>query len=307
MAAITTSNLTSAIMKFIASQFLPALVSNLVIAPLINHDYEETLADSGDEVTIILPPIGAVANNIADGSNVQPQSLSPGNVKVTLNSHIEATFKVTDVTRALSSVNALDLYMQPMVIACAERVESDILGLFPELTFNAHAGATATSPDENAVDLCETTLFKSKTPALAPKFLVTSADAYAALRKVPRFTEFQTIGPQNAGGNAIVNGALGKIKDFFVFRSQLVQQTGAVGNVTTHNLAFTRDAFTFVSRKLAPPLPGTGAIAEYIEYAGYTFRVLISYDPQGMAQQVSIDCLYGCAVLRNQFGMELWS
>ena len=58
-------------------------------------------------------------------------------------------------------------------------------------------------------------------------------------------------------------------------------------------------------RKLPQPLPGTGAIAAYAEMGGYGLRVIMSYQPNSLAQQFTVDALYGCGVLRNSFGVEV--
>ena len=117
-----------------------------------------------------------------------------------------------------------------------------------------------------------------------------------------RFSEWNTAG--EAGVNALIQGAVGRIKDFFIFRSQYVAQTG-VGPVTTHNLAFARDAIGLVIRRLPQPLPGTGAIAEYAELGNFGMRVIMSYQPSTLAQQFTVDVLYGAAVLRNGFGVQM--
>src|ERR1019366_8429549 len=122
------------------------------------------------------------------------------------------------------------------------------------------------------------------------KFIVVDAAAYSAWRQIPRFSEFQTAG--DAGLMALIGGSVGKIKDFFVFRSQLVKKTGS-SPVTTHNLAFTRDALGLVIRRLPQPLPGTGAIAEYAEFGNFGMRVVMSYQPNTLAQQFTVDILYG--------------
>ena len=97
---------------------------------------------------------------------------------------------------------------------------------------------------------------------------------------------------------------MGKIKDFFVFRSQFVQKTGTT-TVTTHNMAFTKDAIGLVIRRLPQPLPGTGAIAEYAELGNFGMRVVMSYQPNTLAQQFTVDVLYGCGVLRNTSGVQV--
>ena len=67
--------------------------------------------------------------------------------------------------------------------------------------------------------------------------MVVDAATYSAWRQIPRFSEFQTAG--DAGLQAMIDGTIGKIKDFFVFRSQFVPKTGS-SPVNTHNLAFTQ-------------------------------------------------------------------
>jgi hypothetical protein len=103
-----------------------------------------------------------------------------------------------------------------------------------------------------------------------------------------------------------VDGAVGKIKDFYVFRSQFVQKTGS-GPATTQNLAFTKSAIGLVTRRLPQPLLGTGAIAEYAEAGNFGVRVLMSYAPNTLAQQFTVDVLYGAAVLRNTHGVQVRS
>jgi hypothetical protein len=97
---------------------------------------------------------------------------------------------------------------------------------------------------------------------------------------------------------------VGKIKDFFVFRSQFIPYTGS-SPVTTHNLAFARDAIGLVIRRLPQPLPGTGAIAEYAELGNFGMRVVMSYHPDTLAQQFTVDILYGCGILRNTSGVQV--
>ena len=130
------------------------------------------------------------------------------------------------------------------------------------------------------------------------------ATAYSQLRQIPRFSEYQTAG--DAGLRALIDGSVGKIKDFYVFRSQFVAKTGSAP-VTTQNIAFSRNAIGLVTRRLPQPLPGTGAIAEYAEMGNFGVRVLMSYAPNTLAQQFTVDVLYGAAVLRNNHGVQVRS
>src|SRR5437016_1372431 len=301
MPAITSANLANAIVKLVAADALPALVGNLVMGNLVNRDYEPVLAQAGDTVNIPIAPT-LVANNLVEGNTVQLQNPNVGNAQIVLNTHAEATFQIPDVTKVLAVPDLLKLYMQPAVVALAERIEADLLALYPAFTSNTPAGTGGTAITEATVDAAETALFAAKTPASSAKYLVVDSSTYSALRQIPRFSEFNTAG--EAGLRALVDGAVGKMKDFYIFRSQYVAKTGS-SPVTTHNLAFARNAIGLVVRRLPQPLPGTGAIAEYAELGNFGMRVVMSYQPNTLAQQFTVDVLYGCGVLRNNHGVQV--
>src|SRR2546425_7317225 len=144
----------------------------------------------------------------------------------------------------------LRIYMEPAVAAIAQKIETDLLALYAGFTANTPVGTAGTAITEATIDAAETALFLAKLPPTEPKFMVVDAATYSAWRQIPRFSEFQTAG--DAGLRAIVDGTVGKIKDFFVFRSQFVPKTGS-SPVTTHNMAFTRSALGLVIRRLPQP------------------------------------------------------
>jgi hypothetical protein len=301
MPAITSANVASAIVKLVAADALPALVGNLVMGNLVNRDYEPTLAQAGDTVNVPIPPT-LVANNIAEGGTVSTQNPNLGNAQIVLNTHAEATFQIPDVTKVLAVPDLLRVYMQPAVIAIAERIEADLLASYASFTANTPVGIAATPITEAVIDAAETALFQAKVPAMQPKHLLVDASTYSQMRQIPRFSEFQTAG--EAGLRALIEGTVGKIKDFFVFRSQFVAKTGS-SPVTTHNLAFVKDAIGLVIRRLPQPLPGTGAIAEYADLGNFGMRVIMSYQPNTLSQQFTVDVLYGTAALRNNFAVQV--
>lgn len=303
MPAITSANLAQAIVKLVAADALPALMGNLVMGNLVNRDYEPVLAQAGDTVNVPVPPT-LVANNITEGGTVQLQNPNLGSAQIVLNTHAEATFQIPDVTKVIAVPDLLRLYMQPAVVALAEKIESDLLAIYSQFTSNAPVGTPASPLTEAAIDAAEIALFSAKVPAAANKYLVVSSDAYSQLRQIPRFSEYHTAG--EAGLRAIVDGAVGKIKDFYVFRSQFVSKTGSAP-ATTNNLAFTKDALGLVVRRLTQPLPGTGAIAEYAELGNFGMRVLMSYQPNTLSQQFTVDVLYGVGVLRNNHAVQVKS
>jgi len=301
MGAITSTNVASAIVKLVAADALPTLVGNLVMGNLVNRDYEPVLAQHGDTVNVSIPPQMA-ANNLAEGGTVQLQNPNLGNAQIVLNTHVESSFQIPDVTKCLAVPDLLKIYMQPAVAAIAQKIETDLLNLYAGFTANTPVGTAGTTITEQTIDAAETALFLSKIPQTDQKFMVVDAAAYSAWRQIPRFSEFQTAG--DAGLRALVSGTIGKVKDFFVFRSQFVAKTGS-NPVNTHNLAFARDAMGLVIRRLPQPLPGTGAIAEYAELGNFGMRVVMSYQPNTLAQQFTVDVLYGSGILRNSSGVQV--
>jgi hypothetical protein len=301
MAAITSANVAQAIVKLVAAEALPALVGNLVMGNLVNRNYEPELGQAGDTINVPIAPT-LTANNIAEGGTVTTQNPNLGNAQIVLNTHAEATFLIPDVTKVLAVPDLLVTYLQPAVVAIAEKIERDLLNLYAGFTSNTPVGTAGVALTEAVVDSAETALFAAKVPPAQNKYLVVDADAYSALRQIPRFSEYRTAG--EAGVSALINGSVGKLKDFFVFRSQFVAETGSAP-VNTHNLAFARDAIGLVIRRLPQPLPGTGAIAEYAELGNFGMRVVMSYQPSTLAQQFTVDVLYGSAILRNSFGVQV--
>src|SRR4051794_39825434 len=193
MPAITSANVANAIVKLVAVDALPALMGNLIMGNLVNRDFEPTLAQAGDTVNVPIPPT-LVANNLAEGGSVITQNPNIGNASIVLNTHAEATFQIPDVTKVLAVPDLLKLYMQPAVIALAEKIETDLLNLYSQFSANPIVGASGTAITEAAVDSAETALFNAKVPASHPKYLIVDGSTYSQLRQIPRFTEYQSVG-----------------------------------------------------------------------------------------------------------------
>ncbi len=298
MPIITTANVAEAIVKLVATDAMPALVGNLVMGNLVNRSFEPQLASSGDTVNVPIPPVMS-ANNLALGGSVTTQNPALGNAQVILNTHAESTFQIPDIVKVLAFPELLAQYLKPAMIAIAERIENDLMKLYVNLTANTAVGAANTAITESVIDAAETALFTAKVPESEPKMLVVSGATYSDLRQIPRFSEERTAGT----GYSIITGQIGKLKNFDILRSQYVQKV----STTTYNMAFAKDALALVIRRLPQPLPGTGAVAEYAEMGNFGMRIVMSYAPNVLAQQFTVDVLYGVAVLRNVFGVQVLS
>lgn len=298
MPAITSENVASAILKLLAARALPILRPNFVMGGLVTRDFDAQFAQAGDTITIRTPPTMQV-NVISETGTVQTQNPSPGNTELVLDTHAEATFQIPDVTKAIAQPDLLSMYLEPAVVAIATKIEQDLLSQFARFTRNTAVGAANTALTEDTIDKAEQTLFDAFVPESERRVLVVSSSGYSDLRKISRFTEVDKIG----SGDAIRTAQIGRIKNFDVFRSQLVQKV----STTTYNLAFARQAIGLVSRRLPMPLPGTGAIAEFIEDSSFGMRLVSSYNANSLAQQYTVDVLYGVGTLRDQFAVNVLS
>ena len=308
---LTSVNAAQAIAKYVAGKALPALFGNLVMGNLVNRDFEPTLAQAGDTVNIAIPPTMS-ANNLQEAGTVQMQNPSLGNAQIVLNTHAEATFTIPDATKVLVVPDLLKTYMDPAVIAIATRIEQDLLNCYTLFTANTALGGNS-AMDESRLDSAETALFNAYVPPQEKRYVVVSASAYSAIRQIPRFTEFQMTGPSGqpspmltgelaAQQNVAATQGGGTVKGMQVFRSQFVPFA-----TEYHNIVFARDALGLVIRRLPQPMPGTGVIAEYAEFGNFGVRVVMSYQAGTLAQQFTVDCLYGVNVIRNNFGVEVQS
>lgn len=68
------------------------------------------------------------------------------------------------------------------------------------------------------------------------------------------------------------------------------------------NFAFHRNALALVNRPLAAPIPGTGARAAVATHNGMSMRVVITYDGHAQGHLVTLDGLFGTAILDTNLG-----
>lgn len=72
-----------------------------------------------------------------------------------------------------------------------------------------------------------------------------------------------------------------------------------------YNFAFHRNALALVNRPLSAPIPGTGARAAVATHNGMSMRVVITYDGKAQGHLVTLDGLFGTAILDTNLGCVL--
>jgi hypothetical protein len=160
---------------------------------LVNRDYEPVLAQAGDTVNIPIPPV-LVANNIAEGGQVQTQNPNLGNAQIVLEHTRRSDFPDSGCDQGAGG-SGLTAGLHATGGGGDRREHRDkpaepVCRVYGEHA-GGHAGDTAGgSGDRSGGER----VFTAKVPPSEPKFLVVDAATYSALRQIERFSEFQTAG-----------------------------------------------------------------------------------------------------------------
>jgi hypothetical protein len=75
-----------------------------------------------------------------------------------------------------------------------------------------------------------------------------------------------------------------------------------IGPAGNYNYFFHRNAMTLVSRPLAAPMAGTGALSSVANFGGIAIRITITYDGSAQGHLVTADMLLGTEVLDSCLG-----
>lgn len=288
--SFTSQNEADAIVMRVAAQAAAQIVSSLILGKLVHRDYAKTAAQAGDAV------------------NITPIANAPQPPPIVLKTE-DATFQIPDVTKALDFPDLLKTHTQPAVSEIAGKIDTDIAALYSNFTANPAVGSLA-SITETVIDSAEALLLRANAPQL-DRFLVVSPRTFSAMCQISRFTEFQRAswldsGPGGTNGSRAGDGPMGahgKVGDFLVFQSESIQKPSS----TTYNMGLHRDALCLAVRGLPLPIPGTGAVGAFGEEGRFGVLVVTSWAQNSLAQQFAVQCLYGCAVIRNNFGIQVHS
>lgn len=285
--------------EIVAQTALGALRNYSALLPTVTRDTNLTSQKMGDKVKV--PKRGAVtANDKAAGTAVTYQNPLGTEIEVTLNKHKEVTFVLEDVVAAMQNQDTLLGYVTDGIIALAEQLDSDLLALYASITNDVGTGGTDITAD-TIVD-ARKTLTDNKAP-FADRFLVMSAKDEAALLKVEKFTSSNWI---DDAGLAMKEAFMGRRYGFSLLVHQGVKTSGS-SPTSTHCLAYQRGAFVVATRPLPNPPSDLGVRSANVSdpASGLSCRVSYSWNADLLAVQVTIDVLYGVAILRNELACEV--
>lgn len=286
----------------IAQKALGRFSSYLNLAKTISRDSDWVTASFG--ATIQVAKRGAlVANDKAAGSLVTLQNPTATSTSVTLNQHKEVTIAIDDVTKVLENQDTQDGYAEDGAIALAEAVETTIAALHPSITNTITWNRSSATTIDNSMLAIRKYFTDQKVPQLEQRYFYVDGTIYNDLLGTDKYSRYDARGD----GKAIQDASMIRTYGLEIHESQLIPVTGSP--VAYHNLAYTKNAFVMASRPLPKVASGLGTISSVIndKTNSVSLRTLFSYDHKLGAHLLTLDLLYGVAVLDQRRVVEVES
>jgi hypothetical protein len=290
MANITTTEAADVIPTIVAAQALGYLRANIVLARLVARDWDDEVASYGQ--TVKVPLRGALSvNDKAANTVVTLQNPSTTTLNVTLNKHKEVSFLIEDLAKALARPEMIQGYMQDGIAVIAEQIDSDLASLYSGFSQSLDATAGAGGLGEGTFREARRLLNSAKVP-LGGRWAVLHEDAEAEYLGVERFINRDYA--ETLGG-AMANAYTGRAMGFDVYLDQKI----TVATSECKNLFGHRNAAVLATRPMPQAEAGIGVRQVSMSEEGVGLRVTMSYNPDHLGYQVTIDVLYGFAEQRD--------
>lgn len=299
--AINTTTAAPFIPEIWANEALEILRNNIVVAPLVTKDSDIATFQVGNTLSIPYP--GTLnANDKTQGNPVTLQTPSSTSTTVTLNKHKESTILIEDFTRAQALPTLMRSYIQAEVIAIAEQVETDLIALYS--SFSGSVGTSGTDLTAASLRAINKKFTDNKVPKGNRHLLMATKDTASLQADSTLQYYFAQATPEDIASGTVAAPIYGTK----LHESQLVPVVAGTPN-STKGLAFDPGAIILASRALPEAPAGTGVAQAVVvdPVSGLVLRSSMSYSPNYLGVQVTIDVLYGLAVLRDAKGFTVLS
>lgn len=297
---VTEAGNIGALMTVACQQALDVLKANIVLTRLVAKDVDFSPVALGETINVSYPGEFTAALKVAGTPAAVSVPANGTKVAVKMENHAYVDSIIEDVASTLSSVNLQSTYLDGMVTAIAEKIESDLFGLYSG--FSQSVGTSGTNVTAAVIREAAQKLDDAKNPQ-SDRFLVLKPkDIYALLGDSGLASFFANSRPE-----AIASGAVGELYGFEIYKSQLVPTVTGTPN-SVKNLALHKNAVIFASRPFRPSgIPGTMETTVTDEDSGLSMRMKISDDHAERGYRMSLDVLYGFKELRDAAGVVVLS
>lgn len=220
---LTTADVSGFIPMYWAQRALDVLRNQIVATQFVARDTDFSEAGwQGKSITVGYPGTFTVVDKAAD-TPVTPAVPAGGtSVTLTLNKHKVVPFLVEDFAAAQANGSLMDRYIEPAVIALAEKIESDILGLYSGLT-GGTVGTSGTNMTSASLRSARQQFNQAKSPMNDRVVIVSPKDEAALLGDTTLQSFFAFSQP-----GTVRNGVVGRVYGMDIAMSQLVPSNPAV-------------------------------------------------------------------------------
>jgi len=289
--------LVNSIPTIVAQQALNKLETDLNLIPFVNKEFTNDIASYGR--TVQIEKYGnLVANTKVGKTPVTLQDPAGAKVDVVLSQYKEVSFLIEDIAGAMSKPDAIQNRLGDAMLTIMEDAEAYLYGVGATLT-GTNGAAKVYTPANILTDIraSSSTLTAARAPR-SDRGVFLANDMYSQL-----IANENIALAQNYGANtAVVEGRVPRVAGFSVYETIFANSAADV----VSSLALHKDALTMVARAL-PAVGAQNTISQAIVTRDgmIPMRVTVSYDPNALGTQVTVDALYGAAVLRDELGVKL--
>lgn len=202
---------------------LEVLNKTLVMAGMVNRNFEQAYANAGDVVHV--PKVGTfTAKNKVDGSSLTIQDATGSDTEVRLNIHPHVSFELNETELREGGVDLFAEQIEPAIVALAERIDSAILGE-AGMFFQNVAGEVAVDIDDAEMRELRKVMTANNNPP-EDRNLTVGPEGESDLLGIARYTEADVTGFQEG---LQINGHIGRAMGFAVQMSQNVSDARTIG------------------------------------------------------------------------------
>lgn len=268
----------------------------------LNGDASSMVGVEGDIVKIPLAPTIS-SNLLTDGNAVTKDDSVGSETTITLNRHRYTTWGWTQMAQTLGNGLQAENQARARIVGLLNDVEEDILSMITTGLTSNTAGTSATAITEAVVVEAVADIMANK-PAdnVLTGLLAPDLKAWGALAQLARFTDYDVRGTQNN-----LTGEGSNVAPRFTAYGVNWNVCHALPLATTrYNVVFDRNALCYAMRSFVAPM-SPGVYTSNFAEDGVAMQLVISFDKDRLADQLTLHTLYGYGVGREEWGCLLLS
>ena len=204
--------------KEIARCALPRLIENLVFPNLIYKDFSNEFVNGKGDKIQVRKPVVLSAGEFDEENGVSPQDIKESSVEVALDKLATVDVEFSALQSATSIDDLTRMFIEPAAAALAQKINSDGLELYKDISNTALTAGTTPSTLEELSQVRKA-MNSGKIP-VSPRCAVWDTEADARFTTIPAIVNAEKSGSTDA----LREGSIGKIFGLDNYMSQAVKK-----------------------------------------------------------------------------------